>query len=115
MIERRGKRNVTDDPNALPIADKRNNDLPEEPSLDLNVSLPDELADFVRSQVDTGTYGSSGEVVREALRLMERANTQQLVFLRKAWQEGLDSGEAEELDFEALKAEGRARLAARKA
>ena len=47
-----------------------------------------------------------GEEVEEA----EKLNC-----LRKAWQEGLDSGDAGELDFKALKQEARARLAASKA
>ena len=86
--------------------------------MNMNVSLPDELANFVRAKVDTGRYGSSSEVVREALRLLERADQQdaeKLAYLRKAWQEGLDGGGAEELDLDALKAAGRARLAAQKA
>ena len=38
----------------------------------MNVSLPEELANFVKDKVSTGRYGSASEVVREALRLMER-------------------------------------------
>lgn len=86
--------------------------------MNMNVSLPNELADFVKAKVGTGRYGSSSEVVREALRLMERVeheNAEKLAFLRKAWQEGIDGGGAEELDLDALKAAGRARLAALKA
>ena len=65
----------------------------------------------------TGRYASSSEVVREALRLMEsveRREAEKLGFLRKAWQEGIGSGDAGELDFAALKQEARARLAASK-
>lgn len=36
----------------------------------MNVSLPDELARFVRERVDSGLYSSASEVVREALRLL---------------------------------------------
>ena len=85
--------------------------------MNMNVSLPNELADFVKAKVGTGRYGSSSEVVREDLRLMERVeqqNAEKLAYLRKAWQEGIDSGDPQELDFEALKAAGRARLAALK-
>ena len=39
--------------------------------MNMNVSLPEELANFVKDKVSTGRYGSSSEVVREALRLME--------------------------------------------
>jgi antitoxin ParD1/3/4 len=57
-------------------------------------------------------------VVREALRLMEKIEQQEaekLNFLRQAWKDGVDSGDAGELDFAALKQEARARLAASKA
>ena len=38
----------------------------------LNVSLTEHLCDFVASQVATGRFGTSSEVVRAALRLLER-------------------------------------------
>ena len=86
--------------------------------MNMNVSLTDELANFVKAKVAAGRYTSSSEVVREALRLMEKVEQQEaekLGFLRKAWQEGIDSGDAGEMDFTALKKEARARLAASKA
>ena len=36
----------------------------------MNVSLTPELEKWVRTKVDTGLYGSSSEVVRDALRLL---------------------------------------------
>ena len=57
----------------------------------MNVSLPEELANFVKDKVSTGRYGSSSEVVREALRLMERTEQQEaekLALLRLASKEG---------------------------
>jgi antitoxin ParD1/3/4 len=89
-----------------------------EASMNMNVSLTDELANFVKSKVLTGRYSSSSEVVREALRLMEKFEQQEaekLRYLRKAWKQGIDSGEAADVDFTALKKEARARLAASKA
>jgi antitoxin ParD1/3/4 len=89
-----------------------------EAPMNMNVSLIDELANFVKSKVAAGRYSSSSEVVREALRLMEKVERQEaekLQFLRNAWQEGIDSGDAGELDFGELKKEARARLAASKA
>jgi putative addiction module CopG family antidote len=38
----------------------------------LNVSLTEHLCDFVASQVASGRFGTSSEVVRAALRLLER-------------------------------------------
>jgi antitoxin ParD1/3/4 len=55
--------------------------------------------------------------VREALRLSERTERQEaekLQLLRCAWNEGVDSGDAGEIDFTTLKNEARARLAASK-
>ena len=86
--------------------------------MNMNVSLTDELANFVKAKVSAGRYTSSSEVVREALRLMEKLEQQEaekLQYLRKAWQEGIDSGDAGEIDFAALKKEARAHLAASKA
>jgi len=45
---------------------------------------------------------------------VESQEAEKLGFLRKAWQEGIDSGDAGELDMAALKREARARLAASK-
>ena len=70
--------------------------------MNMNVSLTDELANFVKSKVSGGRYTSSSEVVREALRLMEKVEQQEaekLNFLRQAWKEGIDSGDAGEVDI----------------
>jgi antitoxin ParD1/3/4 len=37
----------------------------------MNISLPDELVDFVEGEVSGGGYTSSSEVVREAIRLLQ--------------------------------------------
>ncbi len=86
--------------------------------MNMNVSLTEELASFVKGKVSAGRYSSSSEVVREALRLMEKLESQEtekLCLLRKAWQEGIESGDAGELDFAVLKKEAKARLATSKA
>ncbi len=85
--------------------------------MNMNISLPEELANFVKDKVSTGRYGSSSEVVREALRLLEKADRQEaekLALLRQSWREGVDSGDAGEIDFVALKREARDRLSASK-
>ncbi len=59
--------------------------------MNMNVSLTEELANFVKAKVSGGRYASSSEVVREALRLMEKLERQEaekLGCLRQAWQEG---------------------------
>jgi len=82
--------------------------------MNMNISLTDELASFVKAKVSGGRYSSSSEVIREALRLMEKVEQQdaeKLKFLRKAWEDGIDSGDAGEVDFSALKQEARAHMA----
>jgi antitoxin ParD1/3/4 len=89
-----------------------------EARMNMNVSLTEELANFVKAKVAAGRYTSSSEVVREVLRLMEKIERQEAKkseFLRRAWKEGIDSGDAGEVDFTTLKNEARARLAASKA
>jgi antitoxin ParD1/3/4 len=62
-----------------------------------NVSLTPHLEEFIHATVSSGRYSSASEVVREALRLLEqqeRERTAKLKELRRAIQEGLDSGPA---------------------
>jgi antitoxin ParD1/3/4 len=46
--------------------------------MNIKVSLTDELAKFIDAEVASGRYASSSEVVREALRLMERFDRAEL-------------------------------------
>jgi antitoxin ParD1/3/4 len=78
--------------------------------MNMNVSLTDELGEFVNAKVSSGRYTSASEVVREALRLMERheqIEAAKLQWLREACQAGLASGDAGELDMAEVKAEAR--------
>ena len=81
----------------------------------MNISLTPHLESLVKTKVESGLYNSASEVMREALRLLEerdQLNTLRLEALRRDIQEGMDSGETSPLDMEAIKARGRARLAA---
>ena len=81
----------------------------------MNINLTPQLEELVRAKVTSGLYNSASEVVREALRLMERDDQLRaikLAQLRQDIQEGLQSGPAGPLDMEAIKRRGRARLAA---
>jgi len=83
----------------------------------MNINLTPQLEELVRKKVSSGLYNSASEVVREALRLMEREDQMQaakLAQLRQDIQEGLRSGSAGELDVQAVKRRGRERLAAAK-
>jgi antitoxin ParD1/3/4 len=71
----------------------------------MNINLTPHLEDLVRQKVASGLYSSASEVVREALRLMERDDQVQaakLAQLRRDIQEGLNSGSAGELDVESI-------------
>lgn len=84
--------------------------------MNISVSLTPELVDLIKARVASGRYTSTSEVVREALRLLERADrreAEELRRLRGAWEEGVVSGDAGPLDFTALKAEARERGPAR--
>jgi len=48
------------------------------------------------------------------LERIQQQEVERLSLLRAAWREGIDSGDARELDFKALKQEARARLVASK-
>jgi antitoxin ParD1/3/4 len=70
-----------------------------------NVNLTKELDDFVAAQVKGGRYANASEVMRAALRQMEkeeREYEEKMVMLRKAVADGLASGDAEEGVFERL-------------
>ncbi len=79
----------------------------------MNINLTPQLEEMVRSKVAGGLYNNASEVVREALRLMDtqdRVRALKLEQLRQDIQEGLNSGDAGELDADAIKQRGRARL-----
>ncbi|MFN9630392.1 MAG: type II toxin-antitoxin system ParD family antitoxin [Cyanobacteriota bacterium] len=81
----------------------------------MNVNLSPQLEAMVKAKVASGRYTSASEVVREALRLMEHQDQLrdlQLQELRRAIQDGLDSGEPAAWNPEAIKAAGRLRLKA---
>jgi len=69
-------------------------------SKNTSIALGDHFQKFVQELVSQGRFGSTSEVVRAGLRLLEEQNTK-LAVLRKAIQEGIDSGPAEPFDFDA--------------
>ena len=80
----------------------------------MNVSLTPEMEELIRRKVESGLYNSAGEVVRDALQLLydrDRLREIKIAELRKEIQKGLDSGPSKPVDFEAVKARGRERLA----
>ena len=62
-------------------------------------ALGDHFRDFAQRKVREGRYGSTSEVVRAGLRLLE-AEEEKLETLRKALAEGEASGPAVPFDFD---------------
>jgi antitoxin ParD1/3/4 len=82
--------------------------------MDITLSLPDDLSDFIDEQIASGRYASSDDVVRDALHLLarrDRDDAEKLLWLKDAWRAGIDSGDAGDICFETLKREARAKLA----
>ena len=76
----------------------------------LTIALPAPMAAELRQAVEAGEYASTSEAVRDALREWRLKRVQReaaIEALRKAWDEGLASGDAGPLDLEELKVEAR--------
>lgn len=73
-----------------------------------SVALGNYFEDFIKAQIAQGRYNNASEVIRAGLRLLEEDESQ-LMALKSAINEGLDSGVAEGFDPQAhlksLKAE----------
>ena len=71
-----------------------------------NVNLTDELDNFVLEKIESGRYENASEVIRAALRTLEREEQQfeaKLAALRTAIDEGDASGVAEGDSFERVR------------
>lgn len=62
-----------------------------------SVSLGNYFDQFVQTQVSTGRYKNVSEVIRAGLRLLEDEESKAIA-LKKAIQEGIDSGIAHDFD-----------------
>ena|ERR1700690_4385767 len=71
-----------------------------------NINLTDHFDRFIEAEVGSGRYGNASEVVRDALRLIERRKQEdraKLKWLRGAVMEGLDQIErGEGLEFHSI-------------
>ncbi len=79
-------------------------------------SIGDHYEAFAKKLVASGRYASVSEVLRDGLRLMEEREALRewkLGELKKAIQEGIDSGDAGPMDAEEIMREGRRILAER--
>lgn len=72
----------------------------------MNISLPDQMKEFVECQVASGRYSSASEYVRALIRIDEQLRTRES--LEGLLIEGLRSGESSEFtrnDFEEIRRE----------
>jgi antitoxin ParD1/3/4 len=69
----------------------------------MNVSLTPKLENFVKAKVKTGDYNNASEVVREALRLLQKEEAvveeRKAVRLRKALRAGIAGPDADSFDM----------------
>jgi antitoxin ParD1/3/4 len=82
----------------------------------LTVSLTPHQAATMQNAIDNGGYASNSEIVRDALRLWEQREEirrMEMARLKKAYDEGMASGESREVDADALLAELKAEARSR--
>lgn len=81
----------------------------------MNISLPDQLKEFVDHQVGSGRYGTVSEYVRDLIRNDEKRAAQEK--LEALLAEGIQSGDATEMtrkDWEDIRREATKQFEARK-
>jgi antitoxin ParD1/3/4 len=74
----------------------------------LTISLSEQQANRLKAAIDAGAYASNSEVVREALRLWEyreELRSLEIQRLKRAYDEGMASGEPKAIDPAAVLAE----------
>lgn len=76
-------------------------------SRNTSVTLGEHFVSFISDQVQRGRYGSTSDVVRAGLRLLEEHEAK-VKALQDALISGEQSGEPQAFDFEAFKARKRA-------
>ncbi len=78
-----------------------------------SLSLPDDLVRLIEAKVETGGYASAGDVVRDALDLLERhgqSEAEKLAWLQQAWRDGIATGDVGEFDRARFREEAHLRL-----
>ncbi len=72
----------------------------------MNISVPDPMKDWVQAQIDEGKYASSSDYVRDLIR-KDQEEKDKLAALQAAITLGIESGDAGELDMDAIKKKAR--------
>ena len=73
----------------------------------MNVSLPDQMKDWVEAQAQTGRYANSSDYVRDLIR-KDQERAAKIAAMQRLIDEGLASGPAESFDVEHFLSEMRA-------
>ncbi len=80
---------------------------------EVSVAFPDDQAEAMRDAVAAGEYATTSDIVREAVRdwqIKRALRPEEILHLRRLWDEGKEGGPAEPLDFEDSRLEARRRL-----
>lgn len=64
-----------------------------------SVAMGEKLTAYTRRKVESGEFGSTSEVIRDALRRAEKRDMR-IEALEQAIKEGIESGPAEPFDFD---------------
>ncbi len=72
----------------------------------MNISVPEPMKNWVKAQIDAGSYASSSDYVRDLIR-KDQQDKKKLAALQSAITQGIESGKAGELDVEAIKQKAR--------
>ncbi len=70
----------------------------------MNISLPDQMKEWVEAQVATGRYANVSDYMRDILR-RDQERAEALAELRAEIQKGIDSGPPVPFDFDQFRAE----------
>lgn len=76
----------------------------------MNVSLPDQMKEWVETQAKSGKYTNSSDYVRDLIR-KDQARADKIAAMQKLVDEGLASGVAENFDMDALFERARSKAA----
>ena len=77
-----------------------------------SVSLGEHFESFIEAQIASGRYGTTSEVIRAALRLLEEYEQKKLA-LRQALLDGESSGDGRERDMQGIENQARRRAGSR--
>lgn len=68
----------------------------------INISLPDQMRDWVQSQIETGSYSSTSDYIRDLIR-KDQERRDKVAVLQRAVDDGMASGAAEDFSFSEFK------------